>query len=502
MTTKKIEWKPIIFDDKDNNAPHWWSYKRKKLYIPRYYGIRIDWKNKRYTFDDIKDYPTMKKPEILNENNIKNKFQDEKLPLVDEVFEMDIKVREAQTKADTLKAEKNKMSGEIGKLMKDKKIDEANAIKDDIAKMAEEIAKLEKTQEELAKEIKDRMLVIPNIMDPSVPIGKDDTENVEVEKFGEPVVPEYEIPYHADIIDRVNGMDKEAAGRTSGQGFYYFTFNILVGKLLSETERPKFFGFQSSFSYIFGVLAPSISGAIIVRFSELTGYYVLFGATVFVLLMSIFFSMQLKKVESNQSYTIFPVLMEKGNKFWNLNKYVNFTNGFTQAIYGQIFTVFAYLIISNESIIGNLSSTMSLIGVVSSLFIASKVTTPAKQKQFHLYYCFGYLLALGGLGLFASKVSLYIAYIVLGLVTCWYNVIYQNQKYQFSTRAAGKFTQSDYVITTEFPIAAGRISGLVIFYILNTIVGGTIVYRILLVAITLVPFLDHYIVKKVANWLE
>ena len=158
--------------------------------------------------------------------NIKKKFQDEKLPLVDEVFEMDIKVREAQTKADTLKAEKNKMSGEIGKLMKDKKIDEANAIKADIAKMAEEITELEKTQEELAKEIKDRMLVIPNIMDPSVPIGKDDTENVEVEKFGEPVVPAYEIPYHADIALSFNGLDKEAAGRTSGEGFYFLMGDI------------------------------------------------------------------------------------------------------------------------------------------------------------------------------------------------------------------------------------------------------------------------------------
>ena len=158
--------------------------------------------------------------------NIKKKFQDEKIPLVDEVFEMDIKVREAQTKADNLKAEKNKMSGEIGKLMKDKKVDEANAIKADIAKMAEEIAELEKTQEELAKEIKDRMLVIPNIMDPSVPIGKDDTENVEVEKFGEPVVPEYEIPYHADIALSFNGLDKEAAGRTSGEGFYFLMGDI------------------------------------------------------------------------------------------------------------------------------------------------------------------------------------------------------------------------------------------------------------------------------------
>ena len=158
--------------------------------------------------------------------NIKKKFQDEKLPLVDEVFEMDIKVRDAQTRADNLKAEKNKMSGEIGKLMKDKKIDEANEIKAEIAKMAEEIVALEATQEELAKEIKDRMMVIPNIMDPSVPIGKDDTENVEVEKFGEPVVPEYEIPYHADIALSFNGLDKEAAGRTSGEGFYFLMGDI------------------------------------------------------------------------------------------------------------------------------------------------------------------------------------------------------------------------------------------------------------------------------------
>lgn len=287
-----------------------------------------------------------------------------------------------------------------------------------------------------------------------------------------------------------------------GQGFYYFTFNILVGKLLSETERPKFFGFQSSFSYIFGVLAPAISGAIIVNFSELTGYYVLFGAAVFVFVMAIFFSLQLKKVESNQQYTIFPVLKEKGNKFWNLNKYVNFTNGVTQAIYGQIFTVFAYLIISDESIIGTLSSAMSLIGVVSSLFIASKFTTPAIQKKFHGLYCILYMVALGGLGLFATEWSLYIAYILLGLVTCWYNVIYQNQKYQYSSRAAGTFTESDYIITTEFPIAAGRIFGLLIFYVLNTISGGFNLYRVLLVAITFIPFLDHYIVKKQVNWLQ
>ena len=158
--------------------------------------------------------------------NIRKKFQDEKLTLVDEIYEMDIKNREAQTTCDKLKADKNKKSSEIGKLMQEKKVEEANEIKNQISEMAEEIASLEETQETLNKEIKDRMMVIPNIMDPSVPIGEDDSKNVEIEKFGEPIVPAYEIPYHADIIERLKGMDKDAAGRTSGQGFYYLLGDI------------------------------------------------------------------------------------------------------------------------------------------------------------------------------------------------------------------------------------------------------------------------------------
>ena len=162
----------------------------------------------------------------LVKENIKKKFQDEKLHLVDEVYEMDKKVRDVQTRVDSLKAEKNKMSGEIGKLMKDKMIDEANKIKDKIAEMSNEIATLEEEFVKLGKEIKERMLVIPNIMDSSVPIGKDDSCNVEVQKFGEPKVPSYEIPYHADIINNLKGMDKEAAGRTSGEGFYFLLGDI------------------------------------------------------------------------------------------------------------------------------------------------------------------------------------------------------------------------------------------------------------------------------------
>ncbi len=162
----------------------------------------------------------------LVKENIKKKFQEEKLPLVDEVYELDIQVREAQTKADGLKAEKNKKSSEIGKLMQEKNIDGANQIKKEIQEMSDEINKLEKVQEETSKKIKEIMMVIPNIMDPSVPIGKDDSENVEVQRFGEAIVPSYEIPYHADIINKLCGMDKEAAGRTSGEGFYYLLGDI------------------------------------------------------------------------------------------------------------------------------------------------------------------------------------------------------------------------------------------------------------------------------------
>ena len=172
------------------------------------------------------DIKLIRENKDLVKENIKKKFQDEKLPLVDEVYELDKRVREVQTTVDGLKADKNRLSSEIGKLMSEKKVDEANEVKEKIAESADEIKKLEEEQVKLANEIRDKMLVIPQIMDSSVPIGEDDSCNVEVEKFGEPVVPDYEIPYHADIIEKLKGMDKEAAGRTSGQGFYYLLGDI------------------------------------------------------------------------------------------------------------------------------------------------------------------------------------------------------------------------------------------------------------------------------------
>lgn len=162
----------------------------------------------------------------LVKENIKKKFQDEKLPLVDEVYELDIKYRECKTKADNLKAEKNKLSDSIGSLIREGKRDEVELIKKKIANINDDIPKFEAMEVEFEEKIKEIMMVIPNIIDGSVPIGEDDTKNVELERFGEPLVPDYEIPYHADIINVLDGLDKESAGRTSGEGFYFLKGDI------------------------------------------------------------------------------------------------------------------------------------------------------------------------------------------------------------------------------------------------------------------------------------
>ena len=162
----------------------------------------------------------------LVKENIKKKFQDEKLPLVDEIKEMDEKFRNAKFKADELRCEKNKVSAKIGEYVRNKEFDKVEEAKKRVNEINTEIANLTVEEERLQSFVHDKMLLIPNIIDPSVPIGKDDSENVEVQRFGEPNVPTYEIPYHADIMERLSGLDKESAGRTSGEGFYYLTGDI------------------------------------------------------------------------------------------------------------------------------------------------------------------------------------------------------------------------------------------------------------------------------------
>ena len=164
-------------------------------------------------------------PDIVKQN-IKNKFQDEKLPLVDEVIALDHRNREIKQEVEALRAEKNKASKQIGAMMAQKKLEEAEELKKKVAESGGRIDELSEEEKEVEEKIKKIMMVIPNIIDPSVPIGKDDSENVELERFGEPVVPDFEIPYHTDIMESFNGIDLDSARRVAGNGFYYLMGDI------------------------------------------------------------------------------------------------------------------------------------------------------------------------------------------------------------------------------------------------------------------------------------
>ena len=181
------------------------------------------------------DIKLIRENKELVKENIKKKYQDEKLPLVDEVLELDKKLRETKVQADNLRNKRNSISSNVGEFMRNKQIEEANSLKEEVKEINNKLDYLEKEEEKLNQEIRKIMLVIPNIIDKSVPIGKDDSENVEIERFGEPVIKDYEIPYHADIIEALNGLDKISAGRTSGNGFYFLLGDIarLHSSLLS-----------------------------------------------------------------------------------------------------------------------------------------------------------------------------------------------------------------------------------------------------------------------------
>ena len=172
------------------------------------------------------DIKLIRENKELVKENIKKKFQDHKLHLVDEIYELDKKYRDSKLNGDNLRSLKNQKSDLIGSLMREGKKDEALKIKEEISEYSKQILELEEQEKKLEIEIKEKMMVIPNIIADSVPIGEDDSKNVEIEKFGEPIVPNYEIPYHADIVENLCGLDKESAGRTSGNGFYYLMGDI------------------------------------------------------------------------------------------------------------------------------------------------------------------------------------------------------------------------------------------------------------------------------------
>ena len=209
-------------------------------------------------------------PDIVKEN-IKKKFQDEKLPLVDEVIALDKEFRDAKVRGDELRAQRKSKSKQIGGLMAKGEKDAAEAVKAEVAAMGDELTALEAKEDELSKKIREIMLIIPNIIDPSVPIGKDDSENVEVERFGEPYVPPFEVPYHVDIMERLNGIDLDSARKTSGNGFYYLCGDIarLHSSILSYARD---FMIDRGFTYYippFMIRSEVVTG--VMSFAEMEG---------------------------------------------------------------------------------------------------------------------------------------------------------------------------------------------------------------------------------------
>jgi seryl-tRNA synthetase len=204
-----------------------WQRKKEKV-LRKLFFKKINSKKeiRQERVNDMLDIKFVRNNPDVVKQNIKNKFQDEKLPLVDEVIELDKRNREIKQEVEALRAEKNKASKEIGAMMAQKKIEEAEALKKKVAESNGRINELSEEEKEVEEKLKKNMMIIPNIIDPSVPIGKDDSENVEVERFGEPVVPDFEVPYHTEIMESFNGIDLDAARRVAGNGFYYLMGDI------------------------------------------------------------------------------------------------------------------------------------------------------------------------------------------------------------------------------------------------------------------------------------
>lgn len=286
-----------------------------------------------------------------------------------------------------------------------------------------------------------------------------------------------------------------------GQGFYYFSFNLFIGQLVKESEQGRFFSYQQTFSYLFGIVMPSLSGYIISIYSKLTGYYILFFISSLLFIIGIYISFFIKGFTLNQNIRLLDILKLKGNKYWNANKYYNFSNGIRDSIFNQIFTVFAYTIIPNEQTIGNFNSIMACIGIFSSSLIASKFNRD-NQKKYHLIASLIYFSIMFLLGIYQSPKILFITYALLGVIYCWNQTIFQSVKFQLSKIANNHYNQYEYIVASEFPIALGRIIGLSISLIICALLPLNNAYSLLIIFNGTLWLVDHFVINKKVQWLK
>jgi len=286
-----------------------------------------------------------------------------------------------------------------------------------------------------------------------------------------------------------------------GQGFFWFSYNILVGRLLTDDERGKFFGLKTSIENLFGIVTPMAAGFVIARFSELTGYYVLFGTSVVMYILGIILSRKLATFTSDQKLNFLPILRLRGNKFWNAQLSLNLTMGMSTMIHTQIFIVFAFHLLQDEQRIGNYNSLIALVGVISSMWLAKNLTAK-NESRLALISATVFVIGLTTFGIFASEGAFLVAAIAVGFAHPWNMSIAQSMKYKLSTLGGDGFTQEEYVVATEFPVAFGRLLGLVIALTATLMLEIQLAYSVLMILNGVSWLVNYFILNRQVGWLK
>jgi YQGE family putative transporter len=287
-----------------------------------------------------------------------------------------------------------------------------------------------------------------------------------------------------------------------GGGLYWFATNLLIGRYVKESEQGRFFSYQQTFGFVFGVVIPALSGFLIVQFDDLMGYYILFGIAIVLFISGYFLVGNISGFTAQTKMQVLGVLKLKGNDYWQASKLVNFSNGFKMAVQGMIFTLFAFSIFQNEDIMGRFTSMSALIGVFSSLWFARR-SKMNNQKQYYFLTTLFMLVTFLLLAFFPNKISMVVAWVIFGAVQSWGNTILRGVTYQLSLRAKNGFEQNEYIVATEFPLALGRMVGLTFSLLLTRLLNSTMdAYRILFVFIGLCWLFEYLIMDKKVRWFK
>jgi len=286
-----------------------------------------------------------------------------------------------------------------------------------------------------------------------------------------------------------------------GQGFFWFSYNLLLGRLLTDDERGKFFGTKQSFENLFGIVTPMLAGFVIARFSELTGYYVLFGTSVAMFTLGILLSKKIETFTSDQKLNFLPILNLRKNKYWNAQLFLNTTMGMSTMIHSQIFVVFAFDILQNEQRIGTYNSLIAIVGVLSSMWLARNLTAKNEKKLAGISATV-FMTGLTILGIFATEISFAVAALAVGFSLSWNMSIAQSMKYKLSTMGGDGFSQDEYIVAAEFPTAFGRILGLGIALGATLLFEAQVAYRLLMILNGLSWLVNFVGINRQVRWLR